>query len=104
MILLKISSENEQAVKAIAALLLREQLAVDISFNNTEQRLQLRESKLESHPMYSIKAKTKALLFSTIEQRIKNISTDILPEIYSLPITTMEISQAEQVIQQTQKV
>jgi uncharacterized protein involved in tolerance to divalent cations len=104
MILLKISSENESMMENIACILLREHLAVDINISNNERRFNILNSKIESHPIFILTAKTKALLFSRIEKRIKEITADVLPEIYSLPITTMEVQQAENVINQTQKV
>jgi uncharacterized protein involved in tolerance to divalent cations len=104
MILLKISSENEPMMENIASILLTENLAVDINISNNERRFSILNSKIESRPVFILTAKTKALLFSRVEKRIKEITTEVLPEIYSLPITTMEVQQAEKVINQTQKI
>ena len=104
MILLKISSEKQQTIENIASILLNEHLAVDINISNNERRFSILNSKIESHPVFILTAKTKALLFSKIEKRIKEMRPESLPEIYSLAITTMEVQQAEKVINQTQKV
>jgi uncharacterized protein involved in tolerance to divalent cations len=104
MIILKISSENEQMIENILSILLTENLAVDINISSNERRYIILNSKIESRPIFILTAKTKALLFSRIEKRIKEITTEVLPEIFSLPITTMEIQQVENVINQTQKV
>jgi len=104
MILLKISSKDEQSIKKIAEVLIKGTFAVDINISTTEKRIELLDSTIISTPIFVLTAKTKALLFSKIEKEIKSIFETNLPEIYSLPITTMEASQADKVINGTLKV
>ncbi len=104
MILLNIASENLQTIEKIATLLLTQKLAVDINLKVNVNRLNLVDDKIEKKPIYIITAKTKALLFNRIEELIKSTFKDQTPELFSLPITTMEIKQAEEIINNTQKV
>jgi uncharacterized protein involved in tolerance to divalent cations len=104
MILLNIASENLQTIEKIATLLLTQKLAVDINLKVNVNRLKLVDDKIEKKPIYIITAKTKALLFTKIEELIKSTFKDQTPELFSLPITTMEIKQAEEIINNTQKV
>lgn len=104
MILLNIASENEKTIEKIVELLLTKKLAVDINLKVNVNRLRLIDDKIEKKPIYIITAKTKALLFNRIEELIKETFKDQTPELFSLPITTMEIKQAEEIINNTQKV
>ncbi|MBK7183265.1 MAG: divalent cation tolerance protein CutA [Bacteroidetes bacterium] len=104
MILLNIASENEKTIEKIAELLLTKKLAVDINLKVNVTRLSIVDDKIEKQPIYVITAKTKALLFNKIEELIKETFKDQTPELFSLPITTMEIKQAEEIINNTQKV
>jgi uncharacterized protein involved in tolerance to divalent cations len=104
MILLNIASENENTIEKIAELLLTKKLAVDINLKVNVSRLILVDNKIKKQSIYIITAKTKALLFSRIEELIKSTFKDQTPELFSLPITTMEIKQAEEIINNTQKV
>ena len=104
MILLKISSKDEQTIIKTAEILLKEQFAIDINISSNEKRFELLNSDIKSTNMYILTAKTKALLFSKITNRLKETFPINLPEIFSLPITTMETEQAENVINNTQKV
>lgn len=104
MILLNIASENEQTIEKIAELLLTQKLATDINLKVNVKRLLLVDNKIQKQPIYILTAKTKALLFNRIEELIKSTFKEQTPELFSLPITTMEIKQAEEIIQNTQKV
>jgi uncharacterized protein involved in tolerance to divalent cations len=104
MILLNIASENEKTIEKIAELLLIKKLAVDINYKVNVSRLMLVDDKIKKKSIYIITAKTKALLFSRIEELIKSTFKEQTPELFSLPITTMEIKQAEEIINNTQKV
>jgi len=104
MILLNIASESEKTIEKIAELLFAKKLAVDINLKVNVNRLMFIDNKIQKKPIYIITAKTKALLFSKIEELIKSTFKDHTPELFSLPITTMEIKQAEEIINNTQKV
>jgi uncharacterized protein involved in tolerance to divalent cations len=104
MILLKISSKDEQIIIKTAETLIKGQFALDINISSNEKRFALSNSEIKVTPIFILTAKTKALLFSKIINHLKEIFGENLPEIFSLPITTMEIEQAENVIKNTLKV
>jgi len=104
MILINIASKNEKIIHKTVELLLNEKLALDINYKENVIRLQLINGKLKESNLYVITAKTKALLFSKIESILKENFAQDMPELFSLPITLMEWSQAEELKEGTQKI
>lgn len=104
MILIRILSENEAKIETIAKFLLQDNLAIDINIKRHLERLELKEGELVSVKIYMITAKTKSLLFPIIEKRLRQYLNDELPEIYALPITNMDWSQAEVLSHKVQKI
>ncbi len=104
MILLRIVSEDEKNLELIAQFLLEENLVIDVNIKRHIERLELVEGKLTPKKIFIITAKTKSMLFSIIEKRLKVFCENELPEIYSLPITHMEWSQANQLTYRVQKI
>ncbi len=93
MILLHISSKNEQNIIKIAQFIHAERLAVDISISTDAQRLVFDEKDIKKVQLFKLLAKTKALLFPTIDEKIRNMGFEVLPEIYSTPIIHMDWEQ-----------
>lgn len=96
MILLRIVSENEKLLETVAMFLLEENLVVDVNIKRHIERLKLVNGKLQPKKIYIITAKTKSILFPVIEKRLKKFCENELPEIYAIPITHMEWTQANQ--------
>ena len=95
MIFLRISSKSEKKIEAIAELLLKEKLAMDLNIKRNIERLELVGEKVISSYITLITCKTKGLLFPYIDKRLNELYKDNLPEIYSLPIVHMDWEQAE---------
>ncbi|MBL7883447.1 MAG: divalent cation tolerance protein CutA [Bacteroidia bacterium] len=104
MILINIASENEEIIHKVVAILLKEQLALDVNYKKNVKRLKNIDGQIKEHNLYVITAKTKALLFSKIETILKEHFKHQMPELYSLPITLMELTQAEELKNNTQKI
>lgn len=104
MILLRILSDNESKIETIAKSLLQDNLVIDINIKRHLERLELREGKLISSRIFMITGKTKSLLFPIIEKRLREYLDGELPEIYALPITNMDWSQAEVLTHKVQKI
>lgn len=96
MIFLRISSRNEQKIELIAEILLKEKLAIDLNLKRNVERLESINGKVKSTKIWMLTAKTKALLFLTIEKRFREeFKNDTMPELYSTPIVNMDWKQAE---------
>lgn len=104
MILLRISTANEEAIEKAAHLLLSESLAIDLNLKRHAQRITLEKGKLKSEPLFILTGKTKALLFSVIEKRFRELFGNTMPELYSLPIVNMEWQQAEVLAEKIRKI
>lgn len=95
MIFLRILSKDKQQIEQIAALLLREKLAIDVTMKHQFDRMELNNDELVSSDIYLLTAKTKGLLFPSIDQKLQNLFHGNMPEVYSLPIVHMDWEQAE---------
>ncbi len=104
MILLRIVSENENNLESVAQFLLQENLVIDVNIKRHIERLELINGKLTPKRIFIITAKTKSMLFPIIEKRLKIFCENETPELYALPITNMEWSQANQLSHRVQKI
>lgn len=95
MILLLISSNSERKLEQIAQLLLSKKLAVDVTIGSDQEQLIVAQNGLERKKDFLLRAKTKALLFSKINKTIRELYSDDLPRIFSIPIVNMDWEQAE---------
>lgn len=97
MILLHIASASDNELTHIAALLLKEQLVADVRIDTIRRLLLNSDGKLEEVPRYLLICKTKATLFNSIVDFIRENNNSSLPEIYALPLVSMERTQEEMV-------
>lgn len=95
MILLRIVSRSEAKIEQIAELLLRHNLAMDINIKRHVDRAELVNGKLSTGRIYLMTAKTRALLFTQVDQLLNEEFPDNLPEVYALPIVEMDWEQAK---------
>ncbi|MCE2772757.1 MAG: divalent cation tolerance protein CutA [Bacteroidetes bacterium] len=103
MILMHISSPNQELLQQVAKLLLKENLVADVRFDDI-RRLSLQQENLVMVPRYLLACKTKALLFNTIVEYIREHITQELPEMYALPLVMCEKSQEELIRSRTRAV
>jgi uncharacterized protein involved in tolerance to divalent cations len=103
MILMHISSPNPELLNQIAAALLKERLVADVRIDDI-RRLTLQDEKLVTVPRYLLACKTKALLFNTIVEYIRDQVSQELPEMYALPLVMCEKSQEELIRSRTKAV
>lgn len=97
MILLHIAASDDRQLLEIAEILLREKMVADVRID-TIRRLKLNsEQRIDEVPRYLLICKTKALLFNPIVDRLSEVYNNILPEIYALPLVSMERTQEERV-------
>lgn len=104
MIMINIASKDEQTIRSAAKILFTEKLVWDVNYKEKVKRLNWLDGEVKESTLFILTAKTKALLFSKIETDLKENFKQDLPELYSLPITLMEWSQAEELKNNTQKI
>jgi len=95
MIFLRIVSKSEHKVLQIAELLLSENLAIDVNIKRNAERAEMVNGKLVITPVFLLTAKTKAVLFETIDDLLNEMYPKNLPEVYALPIMQMDWKQAK---------
>jgi uncharacterized protein involved in tolerance to divalent cations len=104
MIFLRISSYNEAVIEQIAELLLKERLVIDVNIKRNIERLVLSDGALRSITTTLMTSKTKGLLFSQIDERIRAQFPNETMELYSLPIIHMDWEDAKHLKEDIQEV
>lgn len=100
MILVTITDKSEKKIIQIAQDLLELKMLIDVDINNHITRF----NGIESVNYSTLTAKTKALLFQDINDRIKSIWEHNMPEIYSTPIIHMDWEQSKRLMERIEKV
>lgn len=96
MIFLRICSKDKKQINRVAEILLKEKLALDLNVKSNVERLELQNNQLVKKKILMLTAKTKSLLFTSIQQRLnEEFKGDTMPEFYSTPIVNMDWQQAE---------
>ena len=80
----------------IAEMLLSKELAIDINIKRHIARLEWKNEGLVEERVYLLTAKTKSMLFPSIDRMIRTRFADDMPEIYTLPIINMDWDQVRQ--------
>lgn len=96
MIFLRIVGSSELQIEQAAELLLTEKLVIDVNIKRHIERAQLVEGKLECTRVFLLTAKTRAVLFATIDKLMNKEFKGQIPEVYALPIVEMDWNQADQ--------
>jgi uncharacterized protein involved in tolerance to divalent cations len=104
MIAIHIITSSEQQALEIAHWLLDKKLAhtsVDI---DKQETLELSDGKLTRNISYKLQARTKALLYMTVEEGLKTEFSSHPPYLYSTPIVNMDKDLSRRIIEETQRV
>ena len=105
MVLLRICSKSRKKAEEIATFLLQKKLIMDVNLKADTVRLDWTNGKLNKSKIYVLTGKTKALLFTKIDDLLRQkYGEQNLPEIYSLAIVHMDWEQADQLVRNTEKV
>ncbi|CAN5412056.1 hypothetical protein BH23BAC1_BH23BAC1_34010 [soil metagenome] len=105
MILLHIiTNEKEQAIE-IVDYLVKEKLILDaIIMENITGRKRVGKGNFKSMDQTLIIGKTKALLFNTVDEQLREKYKKNMPVLYSIPIVNMDWEQANDLIKGTAKI
>ncbi len=95
MVFLRISHSSETTIEAIARLLLQENLVMDVNIKRNIDRVALQGDQLVTSRIFLLTAKSRSVMFPTVNKRISEAFAHDLPELYSLPIVHMDWDQAK---------
>ena len=104
MILLHVLTKDKTQAREIADLLVREKLILTAVTHRAVKTSSLKDGVLHEEKQYLVLGKTKALLFDTIDRKLKEIYGDDLPTLYSVPIVQMDWDQTSELKERTAKV
>ena len=104
MILLQIASKSELKIEEIAEMLLSHRFVIDVNVHRNVERAELVNDKLVYGTICTLSAKTRAVLFDAIDQKLREMYPDNMPETYALPIMQMDWKQANILTKDVQEV
>ncbi len=93
MIVLKVVSPDINLIEDVAHVLLKKHLAIDVDIRKDIDRMSLSDQGLQRTPVHELSAKTKALLFPSIDKLLIEMYPEGRPEVYSVPIIHMDWDQ-----------
>jgi len=105
MVLLHILTENEKKANEIVDYLLSKKMIINaILLEKVKVRKKTKVGLIQNEEQIMIMAKTKALLFTSIDTLLKQKYQEEMPVLYSVPIVHMDWDQADELMQETEKV
>ncbi len=104
MIQLVIASDSKEMLEEIAEYLLTNHLVISVDFHFDIKRIEFENGKLNNYIIHFITGKTKSLLFSEIDLKIRDRYKDKIPEIFSHPIVEMDWELANKLKSETEKI
>jgi len=104
MIQLVIASDSKDQLEEIAEYLLIKHLVISVDFHYDIRRIEYENGKLNNYTIHFITGKTKSLLFTEIDLKIRDRYKDKIPEIYSHPIVDMDWELANKLKSDTEKI
>lgn len=96
MIYLRLSSTSKVQIEEIATLLLQKHLIIDVNVKENIERWNLIEEVIQKNEIFLLTGKTRANLFPSIDQLLREKYPKNMPEIYSIPIVHMDWEQVDQ--------
>lgn len=105
MILIHVITPDSNQALEIADFLIREKLILNpLIQKNKMGRSMTADGNFVSSPQTLLIGKTKALLFTTIDKRLREKYPDNMPILYALPIVYMDWEQTDELMKETEKV
>lgn len=101
MIAVHIITSSETQALSIAEWLIAGKMAYSTIDIDKQETLEMSNGQLNRNISYKLQARTKSLLYTTLEEGIKSKFSDNPPFIYSTPIVNMDKDFAQKIIQDT---
>lgn len=105
MVLVHILAQDKSQALAIIDILMDKKLFLDsVISEKTRYKINETTGQLEAKSHALIIARTKALLFQTIDEEIKKHFPNSMPGLYAVPIVYMNEGQAHEIREKTAKI
>lgn len=104
MILLHVLSEDAEQLDNIAADLLKNRLIATANIDYGRSRFTISNGEIKKVNIHVLTAATKALLFETIDNRLRHQYSEKMPEVFSTPIIHIDWDLAKSLIEYVEKV
>jgi len=104
MILMYIQSEDLNQLNEIAFDLLESKLLLSANLYQNLDRFEMVDGKPEKKKINSLNGKTKAALFNSIDERLREKYPNNLPHIFSVPIVSMDWDQISRLVSNTREI
>ncbi len=104
MVLIHIICHDREQALEIVDFLIDEKLVLDAMVSEKLLFKKLTNGETESHDRILVMGSTKALLFKTINDRIRKRFKEAIPLLYAMPIIYMDENQTLELQTETQKV
>ncbi len=104
MIQIVIASESREQLEEIAGYLLINHLVISVDYHHDIRRTEYENGVLKNYNFHFITGKTKSLLFSEIDSRLREQYKDNTPEIFSHPIVNMDWELSDKLKSDTEKI
>lgn len=95
MIQIHIITKEPKQVKEIAELLIDEKLITSVTVMDTVSICKSESGEIETVSTNLLIGRTKAMLFSTIENLLKDKYGDRMPVLYAMPVVNMDFTHEE---------
>jgi uncharacterized protein involved in tolerance to divalent cations len=102
--MLYVLSEDASQIENIAHDLLNSRLISSVNIDWNRDRYVAANGKIEKKKLNVMTAVTKALLFETIDSRLRNQYSQNMPEVFSTPIIHIDWDLAKSLIENVEKV
>jgi uncharacterized protein involved in tolerance to divalent cations len=102
--MLYVLSEDASQIENIAHDLLNSRLISSVNIDWNRDRYVAANGKIEKKKLNVMTAVTKALLFDTIDSRLRNQYSQNMPEVFSTPIIHIDWDLAKSLIENVEKV
>ena len=105
MVLLHIHAKSREQANEIVDYLLEKSLILNaVLVDQAQLRKKDEDGNIVEEARILIMGKTKALLFNTIDQQMRDRYKEKMPVLYSVPIVSMDWEQANELVMETAKV
>lgn len=102
MVVINIITKNQNQADEIIEYLLSKNLIISaVEMEKVRVYKKDENRTIQSENKILIMGKTKALLFNTIDKQLRKLFGSNMPELYSVPIVSMDWDQANELVEQT---
>ena len=105
MVLIHIIAKDIDQARSASEVLIQEDLVLNVvTYKTVQVSRKNDQGQIETVDQVFLMAQTKALLFNTIDQRLRTLFGEDMPMLYSVPIVNMDWEQANYLVEHIARV